>query len=86
MNSSPSVAIDSTFALAYYHLADAEGWREGILDTVSKTLALRAGALNRGLAPRESLLIAAVVAVAAAAANLRQQPQRAEAVSLPVRR
>jgi serine/threonine-protein kinase len=51
--------LDTTFALAYFHRADAEGWRESFTDTLSNTLFLRAGALNHGLSPRESLLIAA---------------------------
>ncbi|MFN8668550.1 MAG: serine/threonine-protein kinase [Gemmatimonadaceae bacterium] len=57
-----SVALDSTFAPALRHLSNAMGWRltpQLELSHEGYRYAIRAGALNRGLAPRESLLVAA---------------------------
>ncbi|HEX4932555.1 MAG TPA: serine/threonine-protein kinase, partial [Gemmatimonadaceae bacterium] len=57
-----SIALDSTFAPALRHLSNAMGWRltsQLELSHEGYRYALRAGALNRGLAPRESLLVAA---------------------------
>ena len=51
--------LDTGFALAYFHRAGAEGWYAGAGDTLRSRLYLRAAALNRGLSPRESLLVAA---------------------------
>jgi tetratricopeptide (TPR) repeat protein len=51
--------LDTGFALAYFHRGGAEGWYGGAADTASNRLYLRAAALNRGLSPRESLLVAA---------------------------
>ncbi|MBK9410662.1 MAG: protein kinase [Gemmatimonadetes bacterium] len=57
-----AVALDSTFAPALRHLSNALGWRltpQLELSNEGYRYALQAGALNRGLAPRESLLVAA---------------------------
>jgi eukaryotic-like serine/threonine-protein kinase len=56
-----AIALDSTFAFALYHLSKALKWGAHVGDSPGPALAsgLRAGALNRGLAPRESLLVAA---------------------------
>ena len=54
-----AVAVDSIFALALNHMGQAFGWREGINDSLSVVYKLRAGAHNRGLAPRDSLIILA---------------------------
>ncbi|MDH3495223.1 MAG: hypothetical protein OER21_00460 [Gemmatimonadota bacterium] len=53
-----AIAIDSTFALAYRGLSEVESWGAHDLGH-SSGHSLRAGALNRGLARRESLLIVA---------------------------
>ncbi|HEX9728089.1 MAG TPA: serine/threonine-protein kinase [Gemmatimonadales bacterium] len=47
--------LDRAFALAYSRLGRVHEWRKG--GDRSVPYALRAGALNRGLAPRESLLV-----------------------------
>lgn len=53
-----AVAQDSSFAWAVHRLATVVGWGSvGLL--TSQPYALRAGQLNHGLAPRESLVIAA---------------------------
>ena len=54
-----AVTLDSGFALAYSRLGHALGWirSEGYAMSVSSRL--RAGALNRGLSPRDSVLLLA---------------------------
>jgi serine/threonine-protein kinase len=53
-----AVALDSTFALAYRGMAFVLGWTEsGVRAADLHALRVRAGSLNHGLAPRESLLI-----------------------------
>jgi eukaryotic-like serine/threonine-protein kinase len=55
-----AVALDSTFALAHRGIGGAAGWNEAMLGTEAlRALEIRAGDLNRGLAPRESLLVLA---------------------------
>jgi serine/threonine-protein kinase len=54
-----AIALDSTFALAHAHMGLTFAWQRLGLDSAARVHALRAGALNRGLAPRESLLIVA---------------------------
>jgi serine/threonine-protein kinase len=57
-----AVALDSTFAPALRHLSNALSWRltpSLELSADGYRYALRAGALNRGLTPRESVLVAA---------------------------
>ncbi len=66
--------LDTNFALAYFYQAAVLGWREDASDTLSNTLFLRAGALNRGLAQRDSLLVAAQ-SLAAAAVLERDSPE-----------
>jgi serine/threonine-protein kinase len=56
---SRAIALDSTFALAHAHMGLTYAWQRLGLDSAARVHALRAGALNRGLAPRESLLIVA---------------------------
>ncbi len=53
-----AIALDSTFALAYSRRAMASGWNLNADPDFTPSL-LRAGALNHGLARRESLLLAA---------------------------
>jgi len=53
-----AIELDSTFALAYSRRAMASGWSV-YPDPEFTPLLLRAGALNHGLARRESLLLAA---------------------------
>jgi serine/threonine-protein kinase len=54
-----AVALDSTFALAYRLLGNAMAWQLGITDGLANTYKERAGALNHGLPPRDSLLVLA---------------------------
>ncbi len=63
-----AVAADSTFALALNRLGTVLGWFAR--QTESDAMALRAAAFNRGLAPRESLLIVADSLAAAVATDL----------------
>jgi serine/threonine-protein kinase len=52
-----AVELDSTFALALNRLSTVLGWQSTIYDPRAETYGLRAGQLNHGLPPRESLLI-----------------------------
>ncbi len=54
-----AVDKDSSFALALYHLGNVLAWQHLITDTLSSSYLLRAGALNRGLSPLDSVLIQA---------------------------
>jgi serine/threonine-protein kinase len=54
-----AVQSDSSFALPWHRLEQAWGWSVILGDSVSGAYALKAAALNHGLAPRESLLIVA---------------------------
>jgi serine/threonine-protein kinase len=53
-----AVAQDSNLALAYNRLSLAIGWLRSGADSLSRAYAIRAGQLNHGLAPRDSLLVA----------------------------
>jgi TolB-like protein len=54
-----AIALDSAFTLAWSHAGLAAGWQHSAQDSLSRTYKLRAGALNHGLAPRESLIVQA---------------------------
>jgi serine/threonine-protein kinase len=54
-----AIELDTAFALAYSRLGTILGWQRSAYDSLSEVYTMRAGALNHGLAPRESLLIAA---------------------------
>jgi serine/threonine-protein kinase len=54
-----AVSIDTGFALALRRSGQVTAWRSSESDSVTRQFALRAGARNRNLAPRDSLLIAA---------------------------
>ena len=54
-----AIALDSGFTLAWSHAGLAAGWQHSAQDSLSRTYKLRAGALNHGLAPRESLIVQA---------------------------
>jgi serine/threonine-protein kinase len=54
-----AINLDSTFALAMRRIGLALGWQRGGFDSLSRVYHLRAGRFNRGLAPRESLLVTA---------------------------
>jgi serine/threonine-protein kinase len=54
-----AAALDSTFAMAYYRIFQTRFYKGTGLDSLMWSYALRAGQLNRGLAPRESLMVAA---------------------------
>ncbi len=53
-----AIGLDSTFALPYRRMSVALGWQRLGTDSLARAYALRAGALNHGLAPRDSLLTA----------------------------
>ena len=53
-----AVELDSTFALALRRIAVSIGWKIAGTDSLSNVYALRAGAYNHGLSPRDSLLVA----------------------------
>jgi len=54
-----AISIDTGFALALRRVGQVTAWRSSEGDSVTRAYALRAGARNRNLAPRDSLLIAA---------------------------
>ncbi|MEP6550346.1 MAG: serine/threonine-protein kinase, partial [Gemmatimonadales bacterium] len=54
-----AIALDSGFALALRRAGQVTAWHTNEIDTVARTLALRGGSHNRGLGPRDSLLITA---------------------------
>ena len=54
-----AVDADSTLALAWRRMASAISWTTNPNDSLVEVYSLRAAALNRGLAPRDSLLISA---------------------------
>jgi eukaryotic-like serine/threonine-protein kinase len=54
-----AISIDTGFALALRRAGLVTAWQKNETDTATRSLALRAGARNRKLAPRDSLLITA---------------------------
>lgn len=54
-----AIGLDSGFTLAWSHAGMAAGWQHSANDSLSRTYKLRAGAMNHGLAPRESLIVQA---------------------------
>ena len=58
LNYERAVELDSGFALALWRLGRVVGWQRIGFDSLAAALSLRAGAQNRGLAPRDSLLVA----------------------------
>ena len=54
-----AISIDTGFALALRRAGQVSAWRNSEADTLTRSFALRAGARNRNLAPRDSLLIVA---------------------------
>jgi serine/threonine-protein kinase len=60
-----ALAQDSGFALAWQRLAQSIGWQTGSGDSIAERAAQRAGTLNHGLGPRDSLMISADSIVAA---------------------
>ncbi|HKG94339.1 MAG TPA: BTAD domain-containing putative transcriptional regulator [Gemmatimonadaceae bacterium] len=54
-----AVEHDPTFTLALRRLGNVLSWRRVVMDSLSVAYLLRAGAGNRGLAARDSLLVAA---------------------------
>ena len=51
-----AIGEDTAFALAYWRLGEVRGWTYGN-DSLAQAFHQRAGRLNHGLAPRESLLV-----------------------------
>jgi eukaryotic-like serine/threonine-protein kinase len=54
-----AIALDSMFPLALRRAGQVLGWTRSALDPLSQRLTMRAGALNHGLALRDSLLVTA---------------------------
>ena len=54
-----AISLDSNFALAQSHLGLTYAWQRYGMDSLAREHELRAGALNVGLGPRDSLLIVA---------------------------
>jgi tRNA A-37 threonylcarbamoyl transferase component Bud32/tetratricopeptide (TPR) repeat protein len=54
-----AVDADSTLAVAWWRMATAISWASLPTDTIAEVYSLRAAALNRGLSPRDSLMISA---------------------------
>jgi serine/threonine-protein kinase len=72
-----AVAADPAFALAHRRLGMVLGWQGLATDSLAEAHLLQAGALNRGLGPRDSLLVAAdsqAAAANAAATAVEQWP------------
>jgi serine/threonine-protein kinase len=53
-----AVELDSSFAMAYNRLSTVWGWQSTLYDSLSGYYGTKAGELNRGLPPRDSLYIA----------------------------
>jgi len=53
------IARDTGFALAYHRLGEVLGWRRVNYDSLASVYLLRAGELNHGFSPRDSLLLRA---------------------------
>jgi serine/threonine-protein kinase len=73
-----AVALDSAFALAWRRLGLVASWQRLQQDSLTAVYLLRAGAANRGLGPRDSLLVAADSLSAAASTT----PNAVEAFGL----
>jgi eukaryotic-like serine/threonine-protein kinase len=54
-----AIQLDSSFAMAYYWAGSARGWTWHAGDSMAVVYSTRAQALNHGLSPRDSLLVAA---------------------------
>jgi eukaryotic-like serine/threonine-protein kinase len=52
-----ALALDTSFALAYHRVGSVAGWQRDGADSVTRENWLRAGALNRSLGRRDSLLV-----------------------------
>jgi eukaryotic-like serine/threonine-protein kinase len=61
-----AISLDSTLAPAYRRMANVVGWQREGGDSLAVVYGLRAGSLNHGLAPRESLLVTIDSLIAAA--------------------
>jgi serine/threonine-protein kinase len=53
-----AISFDGNFAIALRRAAQVAGWQVNGSDSAARAMWLRAGAQNRGLSPRDSLLIA----------------------------
>jgi len=68
-----AIALDSTFGIAYLHLAQASGWSAGSGNPEATAANRRAGQLVRpGLSPHDSLMLTAVGHYAAVGRNGRR--------------
>ena len=75
-----AVALDSTFGVAYMHLAQSTGWLRGYGDPESASANRKAGALVRpGLSAHDSLFLTAVGHYASAGSGAQANPAAARA-------
>jgi eukaryotic-like serine/threonine-protein kinase len=77
-----AVEIDSGFALAWRRMGSVVGWRIAGGDSLSEVYLFRAANLNRGLPPRESLLVTAESLSAAMYTNSADTAWRAHQARL----
>jgi serine/threonine-protein kinase len=77
-----AVTIDSTFALAWHRLSVVTGWQVMAGDSLASAYALKAAALNRGLPPRDSMLLTAESLMTALFTNGRDTAWRAHQARL----
>ncbi|MGH7535098.1 MAG: protein kinase domain-containing protein, partial [Gemmatimonadales bacterium] len=81
-----AASLDTTFALAFYRIFQTRFYKGTGIDSLTWSYALRAGALNRGLAPRESLMVAADSILAAVsdapALDVEAQHQRERVIAI----
>jgi serine/threonine-protein kinase len=80
-----AVSLDSTFGIAYMHLAQSLGWARGAGDAEATAANRRAGVLIRpGLSPHDSLMLAGVGHYARAGQNGNRDMAEARAASAAV--
>jgi len=54
-----AIAFDTNFAVAFRRAGQVAGWERDMTDSAARSYALRAGAKNHGLGPRDSLFLTA---------------------------
>ena len=77
-----AVTIDSNFALAWRRLSAVTGWQVMGGDSLSSVYALKAASLNRGLPPRDSMLLTAESLMTALFTNSQDTAWRAHQARL----
>ena len=77
-----AVALDSTFGIAYLHLAQASGWSRGSGNPEATEANRKAGAFVRpGLSPRDSLLLTAAGHYAGGGSDSRSPAEARKAIA-----